>query len=64
MGLSELSVVVDHRRVNHSEDIFADWDAHINTAEGIHPRLRVFLRIHRGQIGEICSFTCLSSFLP
>ena len=47
-GLSELSVVVDHRRVNHSEGIFADGDAHINTAEGIHSRLRIFLRIHRG----------------
>jgi len=47
-GLSELSVVVDHRRVNHSESIFADGDAHINTAEGIHSRLRIFLQIHRG----------------
>jgi len=47
-GLFELSVVVDHHRVNHSEDIFADGDARINTAEGIHSRLRIFLRIHRG----------------
>ena len=30
--LSELSVVVDHRRVDHSKGVFADGDAHINTA--------------------------------
>jgi len=27
---------------------FAGGDAYINTAEGIHFRLRVFLRVHRG----------------
>jgi len=55
-GLSELSVIVDHRRVNHSEGIFADGDAHINAAEGIHSRLRIFLRIHRGPNRENLQF--------
>jgi len=60
-GLSELSIVVDHRRVNYSEGVFADGDAHINTAEGIHSRPRIFFGFIAAQIGEIRSFTCLSS---
>ena len=47
-GLSKLNIIIEHRRVNHSEGVFAEGDAHINTAEGIHSRLRIFLRVHRG----------------
>jgi len=47
-GLVNLNIVLDHRVVKHSCGIFADGDNHINTAEGIHSRLRVFLRVHRG----------------
>jgi len=46
--LSSLPMVIDHRRVNHSAGVFAEGKDHINTAEGVHSRLRVFLRVHRG----------------
>ena len=56
---------MDHRRVNHSEGIFADGDAHINTAEGIHSRLRVFLQVHRGpNRGKSAVLRVFLRFLP
>ena len=63
-GLFELSIVMDHHRVDYSEDISADRDPRINTVESIRSKLRVFLLIHcdlnRGNLQFYVSFFVLS----